>query len=518
MKRTLLLALLIWPAVNFSAAAQTPGNGSGFQFFSEAFDPTVPAFDPPGGEHLLGDWGGIRPELESRGIYLQLGAIAEFAGNTGGAQQGATSANQIALSVDIDWQRLAGMTGFSTHMIVVNRSGANDSHLFGDNVSPMQEIYGAGGDVAVHVVSAYAEESLFERRLDLAAGWMNVENNFASSPLYCNYMNNALCGDPKALPGGDIGHSAYPDAVWGGRIRLRPTPSSYVVAGVYEVNQDLYSQADSSGLQFGVPRDSGVYVPLQIGYEPKIGPDRMPGHYVVGFGYDSSKFKNFADALPASLGQSMPARTGNTQFWVLADQMLIRNGPGDQQGLIVLGGFIHNNTDNSPYGDQYFAGLLDYGFWHARPEDGAGLLFTYNSMSGALGAVQAEESELGLPFSNSATGVQTHEMILEVNYNIHVHRGLDFRRSSNTSFGRTPKRTSAMQRCSGSRQVSNSEMTGDRVWLWHRSVEAAVLPWRQIGCRWQRRITPSRTTPARAGASYRACPGRPRVRPSESLR
>ncbi|HUN39162.1 MAG TPA: carbohydrate porin [Acetobacteraceae bacterium] len=93
---------------------------------------------------MLGDWGGLRPELESRGIYLQFSAVAEFAGNTRGAQQGATSANQIAVSADIDWQELAGPTGFSTHVIFVNRSGANDSHLFGDNVSPVQEIYGAG--------------------------------------------------------------------------------------------------------------------------------------------------------------------------------------------------------------------------------------------------------------------------------------------------------------------------------------------------------------------------------------
>lgn len=427
MKHTLALALLICPAAALTAAAQTPGNASSFETFPQAFDATVAAFDPPGGEHLLGDWGGIRPQLESRGIYLQFGAIAEFAGNTGGVQQGATSANQIAISADIDWQHLAGLTGFSTHVIFVNRSGASDSHLFGDNVSPVQEIFGAGGNVAVHLVSAYAEQSLFGRRLDIAAGWMNVENDFASSPLYCNYMNNALCGDPKALPGGDIGHSAYPDAVWGGRVRLRPTPSTYVTAGVYEVNQDLYSNADRSGFEFGVPRDSGVYVPVQIGYEPQIGPDRLPGHYVVGFGYDSSKFKSFADALPASLGQSTPPHNGNTQFWLLADQMLIRNGPGDQDGLIALGGFIHNNSNNSPYGDQYFAGLLDYGFWHVRPQDGVGVLFTYLSMSGALGNVQAEQLELGLPVSNAATGIQTHEMILEVNYNIHVYRGVDFR-------------------------------------------------------------------------------------------
>lgn len=97
---------------------------------------------------------------------------------------------------------------------MVNRSGSSVSHGFGDNLLPVQEIYGAGGNVAVHLVSAYAQETLYDGRLDIELGRMNVENDFASSPLYCGFMNNALCSDPKALPAGDIGHSAYPDAVW----------------------------------------------------------------------------------------------------------------------------------------------------------------------------------------------------------------------------------------------------------------------------------------------------------------
>ena len=425
MRRIIALALLICPAAVMAAGARAQTSTAGSQLVMLALDPDFPAYVPPQVEHLLGDLGGVRTDLENHGIYLRLNATAEFAGNvSGGLQQGSTSANQVAFSADIDWQRLAGVTGLSTHVIVVNRSGANDSHLFGDNVSPVQEIYGAGGNVAAHLVSAYAEEKLFEGRLDIALGWMNVENDFASSPLYCNYMNNALCGDPKALPGGDIGHSAFPDAVWAGRVRVRPTPDTYIVTGVYEVNQDLYSNPDRSGFQFGVPRDSGVYVPVQIGYEPKLGSDQLPGHYAVGFGYDSSRFKDFSDVLP---GASALSRSGNTQFWLLADQMLVRNGNGSQDGIIALAGFIHNDADNSPYAEQYFAGLLDRGFWHARPEDAAGLLFTYIEMSGTLGKVQAEESELGLPISNAATGVQTHEMILEANYNIHVYRGLDFR-------------------------------------------------------------------------------------------
>jgi porin len=418
------LALLIGlTAATQALAAESPAS----PLVMLPMESATPAYVAPQVEHLLGDPGGIRTGLENQGVYLRLNAIAEFAGNTGGAKQGATSANQVTFSADVDWQRLAGVTGLSTHLIVVNRSGANDSHLFGDNVSPVQEIFGAGGDVAAHLVSAYAQELLLGGRLDLAAGWMNVENDFASSPLYCNYMNNGLCGDPKALPGGDIGHSAYPDAVWGGRVRIRPTPDTYIVAGVYEVNQDLYGNADRSGFEFGVPRDSGVYVPVQLGYEPKLGRDALPGHYVVGFGYDSSRFKSFARVPLATAELPASSSNGNTQVWVLADQMLLRNGPGDQDGIIALAGFVANDADHSPYAQQYFAGLLDRGFWHARPKDGAGLLFSYFAMSGALGKVQAEEAGLGVPFSNAATGVQTHEMFLEVNYDIHVHRGIAFR-------------------------------------------------------------------------------------------
>jgi porin len=151
-----ILALLICPP---AAQAQNQvqnhptRNDADPQLVLPSIPPDEPAFDAPRVAHLLGDLGGVRTNLESRGIYLRLGATAEFAGNvSGGVQQGATSANQIAFSADVDWQRLAGATGFSTHLIVVNRSGANDSHLFGDNVTPVQEIYGAGGDVAVHLV------------------------------------------------------------------------------------------------------------------------------------------------------------------------------------------------------------------------------------------------------------------------------------------------------------------------------------------------------------------------------
>ncbi len=160
------VSLVWWPA-----AGQSVGAASN-QLLTRS---GIPAAYPPEKdvsppvEHLLGDLGGIRTNLEGHGIYLLLDATTEFAGNvSGGVKRGSTFANQVGLEADIDWQRLAGLVGLSTHVIIVNRSGSSDSHLFGDDFLPVQEIYGSGGDVAIHLVSAYAEESLFGRRLDVA--------------------------------------------------------------------------------------------------------------------------------------------------------------------------------------------------------------------------------------------------------------------------------------------------------------------------------------------------------------
>lgn len=417
------------------ASAQNINSGVGLGPPTEVNRPGTPAPAPAGGtppvEHLFGDWGGIRTNLQNMGIDTVLDFTTEFAGNlTGGVKQGSTFASQVGFETDINWNKLAGIAGLSTHVIIVNRSGSSDSTLFGDNFLPVQEIYGSGGDVAVHLVSAYAEQVLYGGALNLAGGWMNVENDFASSPLYCNFMNNALCGDPKALPGGDIGHSAYPDAVWAGRARVRPEPQIYVESGVYEVNRGLYNYAyDRSGFEFNESQASGVYIPVEAGWEPKFGPESLPGHYKIGFGYDSSPFGDWtvAGQTPGGLSATTTyTHRGNTQVWVLADQMLVRQGKGSDAGITALAGFVSNDPQNSPYAVQYFVGMVDKGFWRARPNDGIGLLFTYNTASGQMGKIQAEQEEFGLPITNSATGIQTHEMVLEANYDIHVYRGVNF--------------------------------------------------------------------------------------------
>ncbi len=387
------------------------------------------AIDAPPVEHLFGDWDGLQTSLLASGVNLRMNAVSEFAGNvTGGTRQGSTFANQVGIDLDINWERVAGITGFSTHGILVNRSGSSDSALFGDHLLPVQEVYGSGGDAGVHFVSFYGEETLLNGRVDFAMGRMNVENDFASSPLYCSYMNNDLCGDPKALPGGDIGHSAFPDAVWAARLKLKPTSQTVLKVGVYEVNQGLYTNKYyRSGFDFDTSQDSGVYVPVELGWAPTFGPQHLPGHYKVGIGYDTSGgHQDFGNVLAAYgvPGFTTKVRSGAAQVWILADQMLVRNGKDPASGLIALGGYIHNNSNDTAYARQSFAGLIDAGFWAMRPKDSVAILVTYVDISHRLGQVETVEEDLDLPISNGATGPQSHETVLEANYKARIARGL----------------------------------------------------------------------------------------------
>ncbi|NPD67742.1 carbohydrate porin [Lichenicola cladoniae] len=432
----LLIALAAAPAgaqtsLNPSARVSTP--------LGVALPASVTAVPPlPAPEALFGDMFGTG-ELRKAGIDLLLDDTNEFSGIVSGPRKGSTNAGQYAFETDIDWQRLAGLSGFSTHSVVVGRYGIPASRIFGDNLNPSQEIYGAGGNVAVHLVYAYGEETLAGGRFDITAGRIPFLNDFSASPLYCNFMNNSFCGNPKASSD-NTAHSSYPDGGWATRVRVRPTKSTYIQTGIFFTEANIYSATNGfrSGFRFSSAQINGEAFPVEVGYEPMFGPDKLPGHYKLGFAYDNQNHKDgFFDVNGSALGQTgLPPRQrkGTTAAWVLVDQMLLRNGPGNTNGLIVLGGFYHNDPSTSTRNDQYEVALLDQGFWKARPKDLVGVAFNYLQVSNALTRTEELQQELGLPitgnggqfYNDSTPGIQSHTMDIEATYQIHVMRGVTF--------------------------------------------------------------------------------------------
>jgi porin len=386
---------------------------------------------PQASNHIFGDMNGFRPWLNDKGITYTLDFTSEAAYNaSGGLRDGGGNAYQAGLSVDVDWQKLAGINGFSTHTILINRGGVNVSAAdVGDNVLQAQEIYGAGFNTPVKLVWFYGEEKLLDDRVDLAFGRMAPGTDFNASPLYCNFMTLTICGHDRALTANQ-GFEDWPMSEWGGRIRVQTTDQQYyAMVGVFQSQPfpstaEPYTQGGYNGWDWTGKGTTGVSIPIEVGYQPVIGGDHLPGHYKLGFNWDTSTYPdNYIDATgtPIALsGQPGQPHDGRAQFWASADQMVFRNGPGANDGLILLAAYAHDDTATSFFNNFVWGGFIDRGFWSARPNDQIAFAASWYDVSQGVTRTEQLQSALGMPLEGGALGVQSYAEVLELNYGIQV--------------------------------------------------------------------------------------------------
>jgi porin len=209
-------------------------------------------------------------------------------------------------------------------------------------------------------------------------------------------------------------------------VRARPTADIYVQTGLYQVRP--IPAGGPSGWDWTLQGSTGLAVPVEIGWEPVFGPAKLPGHYKAGFIHDTS---DYPDLLYNDLGQPLafsplPAATvhGRDGFWVVGDQMLWRNGPGPDQGVIVLASYAHSSSNTSVIANTAFAMLIDEGFIPSRPNDIASISFGWFGISNQLRQLQQIDIETGLPVAHGSVGPQTNEYVLEANYTYPVYRGV----------------------------------------------------------------------------------------------
>ncbi|MBB2200474.1 carbohydrate porin [Gluconacetobacter tumulisoli] len=396
--------------------------------------------------------------LADQGIGLGLDYISESGIILNGGRTNVTGSasytHQIAAQINLSWEKLVGWKGFITHTAFVNRAGHNLSTDAGDRaVTNVQEIYGGGGNVVVHLVYMYGTQDLMNHRMQLAFGYMPVNIDFSTSPLYCTFMNNSICGNPKTETKGATGYSNYPNGVYAARLRVWPLHGLYLQGGVYGVNRGIgQPKYDRTGFDFNTNTYTGVFVPFEIGFIPVFGPHALMGHYKIAAAYDSSPYPYYYEDIhgnPLPL-TGQPARTGRgkIQVWVTMDQMIIRHGRGAYDGLYLMAGYVHNTPHNSPYEHQYYLGLSDRGLIPGRRGDVFGVVVNHVTASSALVAAQKLDYQLGKTLPSNALSPQSSATVVEATYNFHVDQGLwvqpDFQYIINPNLERKVKNLSVL--------------------------------------------------------------------------
>ncbi|WP_239029628.1 carbohydrate porin [Novacetimonas pomaceti] len=376
------------------------------------------ASEAPG--HILPQIGAFRSRLQRYGVAFQFTYKGEAMADVGGGiSRGMDYVHELTLQTQFDLGRLFGLNGWTVHTLLMERVGREVSHdRVGDYNISLMEVYSLSGHSVAHLTDMYAQKSFLGNTVDLAFGRMALTHVFSTSPLLCSFM--MTCSAPVAIKL-DAGFSVYPKATWGGRVRLRPTRDTLLQVGAYNVSP---LNEDISGWAWAGEKSTGLMLPVEFTWQPFLGPRRLPGHYVLGFAHDTTRYADNLGSVPAGTARAHAGEARDT-FYLEADQMIYRKGGTNQMaGGYVLGGYIHNTPDVSVISDEFYIGSSLLGIIPYRPHDRFGVMYSYYQISPRTTEGQRLRMDAGLLPGGYANGPQTHAAVLEAYYGVPVYPGI----------------------------------------------------------------------------------------------
>lgn len=309
--------------------------------------------------------------LAHKGIFLNLSYTEDVSSLvSGGVKAGTMPIGQASASVVFDLQTLLGITGASFHVGFDERNGIPIGSA-GGIASTDAILQADAGPIKYRLSDFYWEQGFDRDRLDIEAGRMQPTSDFAFSDISCQFVSSIICAQPGTWYLSN-GNEPYGTGEWGGRANFAITPQVYIRAGVYD---DDPSQGgfESAGFDWNLEHSTGVFVPVELGYQTSFTDAQYPAKYDVGF-YDdtsSSVSPTYTEANGTLLGGE--THQGRTAVWVQAQKTVCRPDRSTNQSLTLFGGAMIYNG-NAPYNGQYYVGLFDRAPIASRPRDTIGLI------------------------------------------------------------------------------------------------------------------------------------------------
>ncbi len=411
-KITTVAALLFLPAV--------PAFGQE-QFFDEQLDGSATESTPwLRGDYAFGTVGGIRTDLEARGITFFGGYAVELWGNTtGGLKQGTVYTGLLDFGVDLDLERLVGWQGATFHSSWLWLSGRDASEDLTGNLLTISNIAGFN---TLRAFELWLEQSLLDDRLSLRIGQLAADEEFIVSETAGGFLNGTF-GWPalasEALPNAG---PAYPLATLGARLAVHPTDWFSFLAAAFQGNP-FAEDVNRHGFRWRLDEENGATFLGEAQFRWNEAP--LPGAVKVG-GFANTESFELAN------GSGDEAR-GNFGFYGIVDQALYRE-PGtvtttptlskdpksfkepvtfvepSNQGLNAFARAGFTPQDRNVVGFYFDTGLAYTGLIPTRDNDVFGV---------ALGYADLTDDAAQLAFDEGSRRVG-YEIVIEVTYDIEV--------------------------------------------------------------------------------------------------
>src|SRR5262249_33802545 len=136
----------------------------------------------------------------------------------------------------------------------------------------------------------YTQQKLFNGKLTLQEGRMTTANNFASLPIFADYLSFANNPIPISLTNNSIYFTSLPAVEWAGVGTLAASRSLSIAAGIYGTNSASgLPSASQHGLDFSFDENGGPMEVAQLTYIYRGSEEAgLPGTYYLGGFYSGA--------------------------------------------------------------------------------------------------------------------------------------------------------------------------------------------------------------------------------------
>ena len=353
-----LLSVCVWGLALNAVVARAAGIPTTAPTPPQAADANAPSAEPknptsqPGAaaqswfelDHLTGDWGGRRPQLEEHGFSFALVYHSETMVNLRGGRE-TRNGNDFAGGYDLDllfdFGRMGLLPGAEFFIQGQGLYGGGPGDFDARKIGGLFATnFNAGEAVAVSVSKWHYRQRLLDDRVEFQLGKLDTTDTFDGSD-YANaphdqFMNAALAGNPT-LPH-KVGLGAYLN-VW---------PTDWLYARGAAVDHDAENLRTGFDTAFHGRDYYRAYSEVGVLPHHLPGVNLPRGSYRVGTWYVPGPQQVFLDDLH---GRRRPEwRSGDVGFYCGADQLVWAENPADPndaQGLGVFAryGFAHGDVN-----------------------------------------------------------------------------------------------------------------------------------------------------------------------------
>nr|MBA2814768.1 porin [Candidatus Pantoea persica] len=159
----------------------------------------------------------------------------------------------------------------------------------------------------------------------------------------------------------------WPVSQWGGRVKLNITPEVFFQVGFY--NQNRANDDRGDGFCLDTSNFEGNLVPVELGWQPTLGPDKLPGNYRIGYYYSSAN----GDVYGSWRDGAYQDKDHSYGGYVLLQQQLTAQGGDVSRGLGVTVQAVMNDYKTSKTDNYQSTAFTCAGPFDARPEDEFGI-------------------------------------------------------------------------------------------------------------------------------------------------